>query len=176
MDEELWNAIQARLSANLTKRRQARIASGALLAGVIFDDRGHRMSPTYTVRRRYRYRYYVSQAQLRGGEPGTRPRIGAEEVEQLVVQELCRRQDRDNQITDVASGAWSADIRELVRTMVDRIVIRHDGIEIVLKSNAVDDTQNERPKTVRFALPPPSPRARKQIIVPPLIANGYETD
>ena len=73
VDEELWNAVQARLSANLTERRQARIASGALLAGVIFDDRGHRMSPTYTVRRRNRYRYYISQAQLRGGEPGTRP-------------------------------------------------------------------------------------------------------
>src|SRR5262249_9853407 len=51
VDEELWNAVQARLSANLTERRQARIVSGGLLAGVIFDDRGHRMSPTYTVRR-----------------------------------------------------------------------------------------------------------------------------
>jgi hypothetical protein len=174
VDEEPWNAAQARLSANLTERRQARIASGALLAGMIFDDRGHRMSPTYTVRRRNRYRYYISQAQLRGGEPGSRPRIGANEVEQLVVQELCRRQGRDHQITDVASGAWRADIRELVRTMVDRIVIHHDGIEIVLNSNADDpaggfvnvDIQNERPKTVRLALPPPSPRARKQIIVP----------
>ena len=73
VDEELWNAVQARLSANLMKRRQARIESGALLAGLIFDDRGNRMSPTYTVRRGNRYRYYISQAQLRGGEPGTRP-------------------------------------------------------------------------------------------------------
>jgi hypothetical protein len=81
-----------------------------------------------------------------------------------VVQELCRRQDRDNQITDVASGAWSADIRELVRTAIDRIVIRHNGIEIALKSNAIDHTGS--PTTVRLALPPPSPRARKQIIVP----------
>jgi hypothetical protein len=47
---KLWRvAVQAGLSDNLTERRQARIASGALLAGVIFDDRGHRMSPTYTV-------------------------------------------------------------------------------------------------------------------------------
>ncbi len=102
-----------------------------------------------------------------------RPRLGADEVEQLVVQELCRQQGRDDQITDVASGAWSAEIRELVRTMVDRIVIWHDGIEIALKSNAIDhagnvdvDTQNEKPTTVRLALPPPCPRARKEIIVP----------
>jgi site-specific DNA recombinase len=174
VDEELWNAVQARLSANLTERRQARIASGALLAGVIFDDRGHRMSPTYTVRRRNRYRYYISQAQLRDGEPGSRPRIGADEVEQLVVQALCRQRGRDDQMADGASGAWSADIRELVRTAIDRIVIRHDAIEIALKSNVVDpaggfvngDTQNERPTTVWLALPPARPRARKQIIVP----------
>jgi hypothetical protein len=113
------------------------------------------MSPTYTLRRGNRYRYYISQAQLRGGEPGSRPRIGADEVEQLVVQELCRQQGRDDQITGAASGAWSADIRELVRTAVDRIVIRHDGIEIALKSNAIDhaggfdgDTQNESPISV----------------------------
>jgi hypothetical protein len=112
-----------------------------------------------------------SQAQLRGGEPGSRPRIGADAVEQLVVQALCRQRGRDDQI---ASGAWSADIRELVRTAIDRIVIRHDAIEIALKSNAVDpaggfvngDTQNERPTTVWLALPPARPRARKQIIVP----------
>jgi site-specific DNA recombinase len=41
--EELWNAVQTMLSANLTERGQARIASGALLAGLIFDDRGHRI-------------------------------------------------------------------------------------------------------------------------------------
>jgi hypothetical protein len=73
----------------------------------------------------------------------------------------------------VASGAWGADIREMVRTTIDRIVIHHDGIEIVLKSNAVDpagvvngDAQNERPTTVRLALPARNPRARKLIIVP----------
>src|SRR2546429_353076 len=83
-------------------------------------------------------------------------RIGADEVEQLVVQELCRQQGRDDQITDAASGTWSADIRELVRTTIARIVIHHDGIEIVLKRNAIDraggfvdgDTQDESPKTV----------------------------
>ena len=101
-------------------------------------------------------------------------KAGADEVEQLVVQALCRQRGRDDQMADGATGAWSADIRELVRTIVDRIVIRHDGIEIALKSNPIDhadrfvdgDTQNESPTTVRLALPPPRPRARKQIILP----------
>jgi site-specific DNA recombinase len=61
VDEELWNAVQAKLAGNLTRRRQARIESGAVLGGLIFDDRGNRMSPTYTMRRGSRYRYYVSR-------------------------------------------------------------------------------------------------------------------
>jgi hypothetical protein len=41
------------------------------------------MSPTYTVRKQSRYRYYVSQAVLQGhpGEAGSLARIGAAEIE-----------------------------------------------------------------------------------------------
>jgi site-specific DNA recombinase len=171
VNEELWNAVQARLSGNLTGRRQARFESGALLAGLIFDDRGNRMSPSYAVRRRNRYRYYISQAQLRGGEAGSRPRIGADDVERIVVEELCRRQPRDSQITDMPSGVWSAKTRELVRSMVDRIVIHHDGVEITLKVKEMDsaidgDNQSKSLKTLRLSLPPPRPRERKEILVP----------
>ena len=147
------------------------VESGALLGGLIFDDRGNRMSPTYTVRRGNRYRYYISQAQLRGGEAGSRPRIGADDVERLVVEELCRRQTRDGQVTDMATGVWSAEIRELVRSMVDRIVIHHDSVEITLKVKEMDDTidgdnQSKSLKTLRLALPPARPRERKEILVP----------
>jgi site-specific DNA recombinase len=173
VEEDLWNAVQARLSANLTTRRQARIQSGAILGGLVFDDRGHRMSPTHTMRRQNRYRYYISQAQLRGGEPGSRPRISADDVERLVVRELLREQGRDDQIAEQAAGAWSTDIRDLVRATVDRIVVHHYGIEITLKGKANDldgsiegDAQNESPKTLRLPLPPPHPRARKEIIIP----------
>jgi site-specific DNA recombinase len=171
VNEELWNAVQARLSGNLTRRRQARIESGALLGGLIFDDCGNRMSPTYTVRRGNRYRYYISQAHLRGRKTGSRPRIGADDVERLVIEELCRRQPRDSQITDMSTGVWSAETRELVRSTVDRIVIHHDGVEITLKVKEMDsaidgDNQSKNLKTLMLALPPPRPRERKEILVP----------
>jgi site-specific DNA recombinase len=174
VNEELWNAVQTRLSGNLTRRQRARIESGALLAGLIFDGRGNRMSPTYTVRRGNRYRYYTSQAHLRCGEAGSRPRIGADVVERLVVEELCRRQTRDGQVTDMAASVWSAEIRELVRSMVDRVVIHHDGIEITLKSKGMDqagasidgDDQSKDQMTLRLALPSPRPRERKEILIP----------
>jgi hypothetical protein len=37
----------------------------ALLRGLIYDDRGNIMSPSYGIRRGNRYRYYVSSALLR---------------------------------------------------------------------------------------------------------------
>ena len=64
VDEELWRAVQDRLAANRTIRRKSRIETGALLGGLIYDDRGNIMSPTYSIRRGYRYRYYISSALL----------------------------------------------------------------------------------------------------------------
>jgi hypothetical protein len=90
------------------------------------------------MRRQNRYRYYISQAQLRGGEPGSRPCISADDVERLVVQGLLRQQDRDDQMAELAAGAWCTDIRELVRTTVDRVVIHHDDVEITLKDKDLD--------------------------------------
>jgi hypothetical protein len=71
----------------------------------------------------------------------------------------------------MATDIWSAEIRELVRSMVDRIVIHHDSVEITLKVKEMDDTidgdnQSKSLKTLRLALPPARPRERKQILVP----------
>ena len=43
--------MQERLTANIQIGRRRRIETGALLMGLIFDDHGNRMSPTYTVHR-----------------------------------------------------------------------------------------------------------------------------
>ena len=174
VDEDLWNTVQAKLSGNLTRRRQARIESGAVLGGLIFDDRGNRMSPTYTVRRGNRYRYYISQAQLRGKREGSRPRIGADDVERLIVERLCQQQERGDLAADMATGIWSTETRELVLTTVGRIVIHHDSIEVTLKSKeeggtaaSLDgDDSSENQNTLRLPLPPPRARERKEIFVP----------
>ena len=174
VDEELWNAVQAKLTGNLNRRRQARIESGAVLGGLIFDDHGNRMSPTYTMRRGSRYRYYVSQAQLRGKREGSRPRIGADDVERLIVEQLCRRQQRDDRAADITTGVWCAETRELILSRVDRVIVHHDEIEVTLKikgegSSAASSEaggKSESQSTLRLPLPPPRPRERKEILVP----------
>jgi site-specific DNA recombinase len=79
--------------------RDDRLVLARMRGGLIFDDRGNRMSPTYTVRKQSRYRYYVSQAVLQGrpNEAGSLARIGAAEIEQIVVEGLRRAQPQDGQ-------------------------------------------------------------------------------
>lgn len=174
IDEELWNAVQAKLAGNRKKRRQARIESGAILSGLIFDDRGNRMSPTHTMRRGNRYRYYISQARLRGKPAGSRHRIGADDVERLIVEYLCRQQARADLADDLATGVWSAETRELILSTVDRVVVHREEVEVTLNikeaagaATSVDvDEKNESTGTIKLPFPPPRPRERKEIIVP----------
>jgi hypothetical protein len=83
VDEELWNAVQARLTTNRTVRRKTRVETSALLTGLILDDRGNIMSPSYSVRRGNRYRYYISSALLRDrrADAGSRARVNADWLE-----------------------------------------------------------------------------------------------
>lgn len=88
---ELWDAVQALLAANNQAKRTGVYARDpSLLAGLLFDDRGHRLTPIHTIRRGKRYRYYVSQAvlQKQTEQQGRVCRIPALEIEQHVTSGL----------------------------------------------------------------------------------------
>lgn len=180
VSDELWNAVQAKLSGNILMRRRTRIGSGALLGGLIFDDRGNRMSPTYTVRRGNRYRYYISQAQLRGREAGSLPRVAADDLETLVVETLCRKLSRDELATDAAGGIWNAETRTLVRESVERVVVQDGELQVILKMKALDpaatstdgDDHGAVQTILKAPLPAARPRARKEILVPGGAGSG----
>jgi site-specific DNA recombinase len=176
VDEDLWNAVQVKLSGDIVQRRRARIESGALLGGLIFDNCGNRMTPTYTVRRRNRYRYYVSRGSVqdRKGGKGALPRVAADDVERLIVQALARALSRDDLVTDAASGIWSTETRTVLRETVERIVVSYEEIQLVLKRNAGDagtatgrESDRDGPTTIlKIPLPGARPRARKEILIP----------
>ncbi len=88
---ELWDAVQALLAVNNQAKRTGVYARDpSLLAGLLYDDRGHRLTPIHTIRRGKRYRYYVSQAvlQKQTAQQGKVCRIPALEIEQHVTQRL----------------------------------------------------------------------------------------
>jgi site-specific DNA recombinase len=187
IDEGLWEAVQAKLSAQDTKRGRGRAESGALLMGLLFDDRGNRMSPTHTTRKAGRYRYYVSQAVLQGRkkEAGSIARVGADELEEMVLEALRRAfPDTDRgadrtAIPDLTSreqvrsrhpgGLHDQAARDLVSRRVERIVVYATELEIVLQARDIASpslgSDGEGSQAIRMPLER-RPRDRKEIIIP----------
>ena len=111
----LFDAVQEKLTANRNGTRLRRAASGALLMGRIFDDRGNRMTPSTAKKGSVRYRYYVSSvlAQGRRSEAGAIARVSASETE------ACRRGCPAGRIP----GGCRPYERELIEARVERVVV-----------------------------------------------------
>ncbi|HTO66850.1 MAG TPA: recombinase family protein, partial [Bradyrhizobium sp.] len=91
IDAQIWDAVQAKLSANAQDRHSGiRAAEPSLLAGFLHDGHGNRLSPSHAVKKGVRYRYYVSQAVLQHQEAdtGAITRIPAREIEDLVRSQI----------------------------------------------------------------------------------------
>ena len=70
IDQQLWDMVQARLAGNAAQRNAGgRAAPPSLLAGMLFDGDGNRMTPSYAVKKGTRYRYYVSRPLIIKDQP-----------------------------------------------------------------------------------------------------------
>src|SRR6202011_4547424 len=69
MDRALFDAVRQKSLAQWSHRTIVRNKSDYLLAGLVFDDGGHRMVPTHATKAGVRYRYYVSTPFLHGDGP-----------------------------------------------------------------------------------------------------------
>jgi DNA invertase Pin-like site-specific DNA recombinase len=88
---ETWSAVRDRLAANAgDHRRKAKAAEPSLLAGLLVDAKGERLTPSHAVKKGRRYRYYVSAALI--SEAGTDHaqawRLAAREIEEAVIRIL----------------------------------------------------------------------------------------
>ena len=67
VDEELWKEVQGRLDENRLERREGDNAIElSLLTGILFDASSEPMTPTHSVKKGTRYRYYVSRRLIAG--------------------------------------------------------------------------------------------------------------
>ena len=89
---ELWEAVQQSLAANRRQRRSGTNArEPSLLAGLIVDADGRRLTPTHAVKQGKRYRYYVSRSLIADSGQGsntTAYRLPAAELERLVLKQI----------------------------------------------------------------------------------------
>ena len=91
IDQPLWNAVQAQLAANNAERNSGtHTRQPSLLAGMLFDGDGNRMTPTHATKNGMRYRYYVSRPLIARDqtERSAGLRIQAREIEQGVTSRL----------------------------------------------------------------------------------------
>jgi hypothetical protein len=150
----LFDAVQEKLTANRNGARVRRSASGALLIGRIFDDRGNRMTPSTAKKGSIRYRYYVSSvlAQGRRSEAGAIARVSASEIEAAVVDALRAAYPDDNDLTD----------RALIEARAERIIV---GVHSILIHATAEPSQ-----AIEVAWSRPVQRGRREI----LAANGSD--
>ena len=101
VDRATFDGVQQLLVTKVNGRKVKRSDSGALLMGKLYDDRGNRMSPSFSSKNGVRYRFYVSSALLRGRKAasGSVTRVSAQAIEQVIVQTL-RAQHPDLQAND----------------------------------------------------------------------------
>ena len=157
VDKALWEAVQRQLAANRVDRQNGALAAEpSLLAGLIHDDIGERMTPSHANKKGTRYRYYVSRplnSQGRQSAPHGR-RVPAGDLEGLVEDRLTKFLASElevygaletiamdvNDARDLVAQAaaladrWSSLVRSekrgLVTRLVERIDFKRESIEI----------------------------------------------
>lgn len=164
IDQALWDQAQAQLASNAAIRRSGKSSQDpSLLAGLLFDGKGNRMTPSHTTKDGKRYRYYISNHLIAGTnksretKSGEGLRIAAQEIEghvigaiamflanaQRVMAELCS-DDVAPGITKAAlqqarllgeslKAERTADRYEVIRSLIARIQIDDASVSVELR-------------------------------------------
>jgi len=146
IDPVLFNAVQDLLKTNSVTRRQQRSDNQSLLQGLLFDDRGNRMSPSFSTKCGVRYRFYVSSAILKGrrDKAGSVTRVSAPDLEGSIVSALRKHSAHPGDLTD----------QDIICAQIQRIVLAQTNVLITLKSgdaneNLIEIARSQPPKSSR---------------------------
>jgi site-specific DNA recombinase len=173
VDQALWDKVQTQFASNAAVRRSGKSSKEpSLLAGMLFDGEGNRMTPSHTLKSGKRYRYYISNNLIAGAnrgrerEPGEGVRIPAQEIEKYVVTSItmfladARRVIAefcpDDTSPAIASGAirraisfgdelktgGSGEHYEVIRSLVRRVQVDDDAIGVTLRRRSLADRLN----------------------------------
>src|ERR1700676_3518722 len=140
VDRKIFDQVQQLLASQPADRKARRTASEALLMGKLYDDRGNRMSPSFSAKNGVYYRFYVSSALLRGrkADVGSVGRVPAAEIESTVLAALKTHQPQGQ------SGGVPASIEG-----IERVVIARDHLLITTAGTADGDGKNQEFRIAR---------------------------
>jgi DNA invertase Pin-like site-specific DNA recombinase len=187
VSEALWEAAQSRLAANREAKhlgKHSRLVS--LLAGLVRDDSGRALTPSHTVKKGKRYRYYIARPTQEN--PRTGLSVPAYDLEQLVTQDFCAllcSEDLDRQLSGGADDnrssshtphqagqhlaqRWASlahfEKRSWLLTAIHHVIVDREAITIALNGSALrtafvkglPDAMRLQHGSHRTALPSPS--------------------
>ena len=103
VDQELWDDVQALLVANRTTRSSGNNAKHpSLLAGLLYDETGDRLSPSHANNRGKRYRFYISHRLMQDKRKDLGAwRLPAAELETMVINGLTQRLSDHTQLIEL---------------------------------------------------------------------------
>jgi hypothetical protein len=168
MDRALFEAVRQKSLAQWSHRTLTRSKADHLLAGLLFDDAGHRMVSTHATKAGIRYRYYVSTPFLHGeaktASAGSVSRVPAADIEDTVVKFLREYlATEDEGATTGIVPLWGrGDLAQLVAG----IVVHRERLLIRLKSDNTDEG-SDSPDYQEHTIPwqkPPSKRSRRILL------------
>ena len=109
IDKDTWDATQACLETNIRGQRgRPRTTEQSLLAGLVFDVGGNRLTPTHSVKRGRRYRYYT---QVGGNQQdGDALRLPASALESAVLDVVGQLLADQRRIADLVDDRVSPDV------------------------------------------------------------------
>jgi site-specific DNA recombinase len=141
VDRELFEAVQTKLAEQQNNHTKTRAKSEALLTGLIFDDRGNRMTPSHARKKGMKYRYYVSLPLLQGqpDRVGSVHRVPASEIEKLVSDVLHHK-------FEVADDV---DQHDLIKTHLYRVEVQSKQLLVELKAPTEKQTGKPKATAVR---------------------------
>ncbi len=173
IDGDTWDAIQDQLKRNAIDRRSGSNAkTPSLLAGLLRDSDGHRMSPSHARKGDRRYRYYVSRGVSDGDSGWSLP---AMEIERVVLEgidsflrarvelidglnlsnaspgQLKALLGKAEQLADQIARAGPTEQRGILLDILDHIDARQDRVRIVFRTHPLcsmreDATQDPDPR------------------------------
>ena len=173
IEREVFDAVQNILSEKPDRHDRGYNRSDALLGGLLFDDRGNRMSPSHALKNGVRYNYYVSTPAIQGRkqDSGTVSRVPASAIEEAVSDAL-RARCGQVKLSDLPDGQ---SVKGLLRD-VQRIELRADRILFEMRAanalgraiDAEQDPELDPGISASIVVPwrPPCSHRKRDIILP----------
>lgn len=167
--DETFEKVQKLLYENkVDKTCGVKSSSNSLLAGLIYDDFGNKMTPSHSNNHGRRYRYYISRALKNNEETGSISKISAGEVEKFVIEttkEFLKDKEqiqkiiseykisKQNKLIYIAQNIQDYSEPKLIKTIIHKIMVSKNLIEITYNEASIKNVLNALANNQEIVVP-----------------------